>query len=312
MQNFTAVLLMAHGAPESLDEVSPYLRHIIGQSPSDDIIDEIKERYRLAGGKSPLLEITQQQAIALENRLNHSQEKFKVYIGMRHWHPFIHETVQQIKKDRPERLLALSLAPHYSKLSVGAYLQTLKDALTSCDLSIPIHQVKSWHIETALISAFKEHIQSELTKYDDATRHSLCLLFTAHSLPESVLQEGDPYPDQVHATVSAIVDRLDLRTPIVPWFFAYQSQGLRRGKWLGPSVEETLGNLGEAGCSHLLVAPIGFVCDHIEILYDVDIHFKGLAASQGITLKRIPSLNTAPLFIKALANVVQTHLPEHT
>lgn len=304
----TAVLLMAHGAPESLDEVSPYLRNIMGRNPSDEVIQQIKERYRLAGGKSPLLEITQQQATALEKCLNQSGENFKVYIGMRHWHPFIHETVQQIAADRPERLVALSLAPHYSRLSVGAYLQTLTEALTAANLDIPVHQVKSWHIEPALISAFKEHIQNALLQYNDAMRHSLCLLFTAHSLPESVLEEGDPYPDEVHATVSAIVDQLDLKTPVIPWFFAYQSQGLRQGKWLGPSVEKTLGNLGETGCSHLLLAPIGFVSDHIEILYDVDIHFKGLAASQGITLKRIASLNTAPLFIEALARVVHSHL----
>ncbi|VAX32016.1 Coproporphyrin ferrochelatase [hydrothermal vent metagenome] len=312
MKNLTAVLLMAHGAPESLDEVSPYLRNIMGRSPSKEVIDEIKERYRLAGGKSPLLEITQQQATALEKSLNQNGKKFKVYIGMRHWHPFIHETVKQITADQPERLLALSLAPHYSKLSVGAYLQTLNEALSAADLDIPVHEVKSWAVEPALIAAFKEHIQNELAQYKDAMRHSLCLLFTAHSLPESVIKEGDPYPDEVRATVSAIVERLDLKTPIIPWFFAYQSQGLRPGKWLGPSVEETLGNLGEAGCSHLVVAPIGFVSDHIEILYDVDIHFKGLAASQGITLKRIPSLNTTPLFIKALSNVIQSHLPKST
>ncbi len=312
MQNHTAVLLMAHGAPESLDEVSPYLRHIMGRSPTEDVIDEIKERYRLAGGKSPLLEITQQQATALEKNLNQHEGNFKVYVGMRHWHPFIHETVQQISADRPERLVALSLAPHYSRLSVGAYLQTLNKALTTNNLDIPIHEVKRWPVETALIAAFKENIQNKLAQYEDAMRHSLCLLFTAHSLPESVLEEGDPYPDEVHATVSAIVERLDLHPPVIPWFFAYQSQGLRRGKWLGPSVEETLGNLGEAGCSHLVVAPIGFVSDHIEILYDVDIHFKGLAASQGITLKRIPSLNTMPLFIEALSNVVRSHLPKST
>jgi len=310
MPNKTAVLLMAHGAPQSLDEIPPYLRNIMGRTPSQEVVDDIKERYRLAGGRSPLLEITQQQATALEARLNRSGQNFKVYIGMRHWHPFIHETVRQIAKDQPERLVALSLAPQYSRLSVGAYLQSLTEALKTCELDIPVHPVKSWHAAPALISAFSEKIKTSLSDYDDVARKSLCLLFTAHSLPESVLEEGDPYPDEVRATVSEIVAQLERRTPVIPWFFAYQSQGLRRGKWLGPSVEETIGNLGEAGCSNLLVAPIGFVSDHVEILYDVDILFKGLAASQGITLKRIDSLNTAPRFIEALADVVQSHLPE--
>ncbi len=301
---------MAHGAPESLDEIPAYLQHIMGRMPSEEVVNDITERYHRAGGKSPLLEITQQQATALEKRLNQSGEHFKVYIGMRHWHPFIHKTVRQIAADRPERLVALSLAPQYSKLSVGAYLQTLEDALTASDINIPVHPVKSWHVQAELISAFSEKIETALAEYNDASRHTLCLLFTAHSLPESVLKEGDPYPDEVRATVSGIMEKLEQSIPLLPWFFAYQSQGLRRGKWLGPGVEETLGNLGEAGCSHLLVAPIGFVSDHIEILYDVDILFKGLAASQGITLKRTASLNTAPHFIEALAQVVRSHLPE--
>ena len=306
---------MAHGAPESLDDISPYLRNIMGRGPSEEIIKQIKERYALVGGKSPLLEITQQQATALENLLNQegtgprcAGNDFQVYIGMRHWHPLIDETVKRIAASRPDRLLAISLAPQYSKLSVGAYIETLEKALSASKLTIPVHRVKSWCTQPNLIEAFTEKIKDALSGYDGHARTAVSLLFTAHSLPEEVLAAGDPYSDEVAATVAGIVERLARDAISNPWSFAYQSQGFRRGKWLGPSVEESLGRLGEAACSDLLVAPIGFVCDHVEILYDVDILFRGLAASQGITLKRIESLNTSPRFIEALAGLVHSNL----
>lgn len=299
---------MAHGAPESLDDISPYLRNIMGRGPSEEIIKQIKERYALVGGKSPLLEITQQQATALENHLNQEGNDFQVYIGMRHWHPLIDETVKRIAASRPDRLIAISLAPQYSKLSVGAYIETLEKALSASKLTIPVHRVKSWCTQPNLIEAFTEKIKDALSRYDEHTRKTVSLLFTAHSLPEEALATFDPYPDEVAATVAGIVSRLARDAISNPWSFAYQSQGFRRGKWLGPSVEETLGKLGEAACSHLLVAPIGFVCDHVEILYDVDILFRGLAASQGMTLKRIESLNASPRFIEALAGLVHSSL----
>ncbi|MFQ5588114.1 MAG: ferrochelatase [Nitrospiria bacterium] len=309
MYKKTAVLLMAHGAPESLDDIPAYIQHIMkGREASDAVIDQVRERYRLVGGKSPLLEMTRRQAASLEKRLNQSGDDFKVYIGMRHWHPFIAETVREIVEDPPDRLLALSLAPQYSTLSVEAYFQTLQSALTSAGLDIPVRRVKSWYNQAELIEAFSEKIQEALGQYDASARVAVQLLFTAHSLPESVVERGDPYPREVDSTVSAILQKLDIDPASKNWSFAYQSQGFRGGKWLGPEVEKVLGILGEAGKSEVLVVPIGFVCDHVEILYDIDILYKGLAASHGITLRRTDSLNASPRFIEALAQVVRNNL----
>lgn len=310
MHKKTAVLLMAHGAPESLDDIPAYIQNIMkGRGPSQEVVDQVRERYRLVGGKSPLLQITRQQAASLEKRLNQSADDFKVYIGMRHWHPFIDEAVQQIADDPPGRLVALSLAPQYSTLSVEAYNHSLKKALSSVHLDIPVQTVKSWHNQAELIAAFTEKIQEALAEYDASARASVQLLFTAHSLPETVVAAGDPYPREVKGTVSAILQRLGVDSGSKRWSFAYQSQGFRGGKWLGPEVEKVLGLLGEAGKSDVLVVPIGFVSDHVEILYDIDILYKGLAASQGLSLRRTASLNDSPRFIEALARVVQAHLP---
>jgi len=301
---------MAHGAPESLDDISPYLQNIMkGRPLSQKILDQIKERYDLVGGKSPLLEITRQQASALEKCLNKGKDHFQVYIGMRHWHPFIHDTIKQIKTGRPDQLVAISLAPQYSNLSVGVYIQTLEKALVESSLQIPVRMVKSWHNHPKLLDAFGQKISEVLQDYKAATRPSVQLLFTAHSLPAQVLFDEDPYPKEVKATVSGILKRLGPDHSSQNWHFAYQSRGFRPGKWLGPDVEEVIGDLGEAGRSDLLVAPIGFVSDHVEILYDVDILYKGLAATQGISLRRTASLNTSPHFIDALADIVYKNLP---
>lgn len=306
---------MAHGAPESLDDIASYLGHIMkGRPPSQEIIEEVRERYRLVGGKSPLLKICRQQADALEVLLNKEADSFQVTIGMRHWHPFINDTVKEIVADGTDLLVAISLAPQYSKLSVGAYSQTLQTALADAGGEIPVNVVQSWHDQCCLLDAFSERLKDGLAGYSEKVRPNVQILFTAHSLPAQVLAEGDPYPAEVSATVEGIVKRLNLGPKGLRWQFAYQSQGFRPGKWLGPEVDEIIDDLANRGVSDLLVVPIGFVSDHVEILYDIDILYKGLAASKGIALRRTRSLNTAPLFIEALAAVVRSNLvvdPSH-
>ncbi|MEO2054127.1 MAG: ferrochelatase [Nitrospira sp.] len=303
------VLLMAHGSPNALSDIEPFLTHIMkDRKPSPEVMAEIKERYRLIGGKSPLLEITQQQAKGLEALLNEGVgHRFKVYIGMRHWDPFIKDTVKEIISDRADLLIAVSLAPQYSKLSVGAYIQTLKQALSESGSQLPMVPVQSWCDQPLLLDAFAGKLKEALDAYSEETRPSVQLLFTAHSLPEHILKEGDPYPDEVGATVSGIVARLSPNLPKKPWSFAYQSKGLRPGKWLGPEVEAVIYEMAEKKEKHLLVVPIGFVSDHVEILYDIDILYKETAAKAGIALRRTRSLNTHPLFIRALAEVVFSH-----
>ncbi len=305
-----AVLLMAHGSPNSLDEIEPFLCHIMkDRKPSPEVMTEIKERYRLIGGKSPLLEISQQQAKGLEASLNEGTCRFKVYIGMRHWDPFIKDTVKEILEEGADHLIAVSLAPQYSKLSVGAYIETLKQALSEAGSPLPMTAVQSWCDQPFLLDAFAENLKESLDAYTEDVRPSVQILFTAHSLPERILKEGDPYPKEVAATVAGVVERRRLNLPNQPWRFAYQSKGLRPGKWLGPEVEEVIREMAEKKERHLLVVPIGFVSDHVEILYDVDILYKETAAKEEIELRRTQSLNTHPLFIRALAGVVLSSLP---
>ena len=297
---------MAHGGPDSLDDVEPILRHIMKERvPSPEVIALIKERYRLIGGKSPLLQIAQQQTKALEAELNKRSPRFRVYVGMRHWTPFIKEAVKQILDDAPQHLIAISLAPQYSKLSVGAYIQTLKTALSDAGSDLPVTAVESWHDQPLLLDAFAKKVKEALAGYPDEIRSAVPILFTAHSLPERILSEGDPYPGELEGTVAGIVERLGP----VSSRFAYQSRGMSPGKWLGPEVDDVLNDLASKGERDLLVVPVGFVSDHVEILYDIDILYKDTARSKGIELRRTESLNASPLFIQALAAVVHAHLP---
>jgi ferrochelatase len=305
------VILMAHGSPDKLDDIEPFLTHIMkDRKPSAEVMAEIKERYRLIGGKSPLLEISQKQAKGLEALLNEEGDhRFKVYIGMRHWDPFIHDTVKEIIADGVDLLIAVSLAPQYSKLSVGAYIDTLNQALSEGGSPLPMVPVQSWCDQPLLLDAFTEKLKEALDTYSEDVRSSVQILFTAHSLPEHILKEGDPYPKEVAATVAGIVERLSLNLPKLPRRFAYQSRGLRPGKWLGPEVEEIIYEMAEKKEKHLLVVPIGFVSDHVEILYDIDILYNDIAAKKGIELRRTQSLNTHPLFLQALVKVVLASLP---
>lgn len=301
-----SVLLMAHGGPDSLDDVEPFLRHIMKERvPSPEIISQVRERYRLIGGKSPLLEITKQQAAALQAELNKKSSRFRVYIGMRHWTPFIKEAVKQILQDPSQHLIALSLAPHYSKLSVGAYIQALQTALADAGSDLPMTAVESWHNQPLLLDAFAKKVKEALAAYPEEIRSTVPVLFTAHSLPERVVAEGDPYPKELEGTVAGVVKRLGE----IKYRFAYQSRGMSPGQWLGPDVDEVLNELAAKGEKNLLIVPVGFVCDHVEILYDIDILYKRTAQSKGIALRRTESLNASPLFIQALAAVVHAHLP---
>ncbi|MBI3359443.1 MAG: ferrochelatase [Nitrospirae bacterium] len=307
--NKIAVLLMAHGGPDSLDDIEPFLGHIMkGRVPSAEIIATVKDRYSQIGGKSPLLEITNQQAAALEAKLNARGNQFRVYVGMRHWTPYIKETVREILQDKPTYLVAISMAPQYSRLSVGAYIETVRGALADLgggDLAASF--VPHWHTQPLLLDAFSKKVKSRLLEYPESIRSTILLVFTAHSLPESILAEGDAYPAHLQETMHGIVKRLGALLPPENIKFAYQSKGMSGGKWLGPDIEDVLKE-AEANAD-VLMAPIGFVADHVEILYDIDIYYKEMAKDKGINLNRIESLNTAPLFIHALASVVHASLP---
>jgi ferrochelatase len=303
----TGVLLMAHGSPDHLDDMAAYLQHVRGGRPTPHtLVDDIRRRYALIGGRSPLLDLTRAQGNALEERLNAGARRFRVYVGMRHWHPFIKDTVVQMVQEGIRRVVAVSMAPQYSPLSVGAYRHTLETALTELGASLETTTVTSWHDHPGLLQAFAERVQEVCNRFNVEERAQLSVVFTAHSLPQRVLAEGDPYPHEVECTAAGVAGLLGLTT----WEVAYQSQGATAEPWLGPTLDEVFARAAVAGRRALLLVPVGFVCDHVEILYDIDILAQKVAQEKGLRLMRTPSLNTSSTFIEALANVVESHMPD--
>lgn len=313
-----AVLLMAYGGPDSLADVAPFLADIRGgRATSKALVAEVTERYRAIGGASPLLAITRAQAAALERRLNRDTGsaadggRCRVFVGMRHWRPRIHAAVERVAAGGYGRLTALCLAPQTSRMSVGAYFRGLDEALAAVygGAGRPqVRRVASWHDEALFLEAVAEKVVAGLD--DFAETADVALVFTAHSLPESILAEGDPYDHQVRETAAGVAQRVEealartgRRRP--DWRVAYQSAGARAVPWLGPSLDEVLADLAAEGREHVLVAPVGFVSDHVEILYDLDLEAKGRARELGMRLERTASMNTDPRFIAALAAVVE-------
>jgi protoporphyrin/coproporphyrin ferrochelatase len=300
-----AVLLMAHGSPDNLDDMAAYLQHVRGGRPTPQtLVDDIRERYRLIGGRSPLLDLTRAQGQALEEYLNGDATRFRVYVGMRHWHPFIKDTVRQMVEDGIRRVVAVSMAPQYSRLSVGAYRRALETAQAELGVSLEVTTVTSWHTHPGLLQAFAERVQAVCSRLSAEERAQLDIIFTAHSLPQRILAEGDPYSHEVERTAAGVAKLLGLTT----WEVAYQSQGATAEPWLGPTLDEVFERAALHGRRALLLVPIGFVCDHVEILYDIDILAQKVAQGQGLRLMRTASLNTSPTFIEALAQVVASHL----
>lgn len=297
---------MAHGSPDSLDEMEAYLLHIRGGRPtSPALIDEMRRRYALVGGRSPLLDITRAQAQALEACLNRapSGPPWRVYVGMRHWHPFIHETVATLRAEGADQIVALCLAPHYSRLSIGAYFARLREALDAQQVSAPVQYIESWHTEPGLIQAITEKVIAGIDRLPADRREALQIVFTAHSLPVAAIQQGDPYEQQLNETARLVAERLSLQPG--SWQFCYQSAGASSVPWLGPDIQDVITGLASADTRTILVVPIGFVADHVEVLYDLDIEARAVADHAGVLLARTESLNTTPRFIEALAEIVQ-------
>ncbi len=289
-----AVLLLAHGAPERIEDVSEYLRLIRGgQPPPPPMVAEVRRRYAAIGGSSPLTARTREQAEALERVLG-----LPVYFGMRNWRPFLGETLARMQADGIERIVALCLAPQYSKMSVGLYFRRTQEAKQALGFGATVIWTRSFHDHPGLIRAFAGRLAPLLP--------AEVVLFTAHSLPEKIVENRDPYDTEARATARLVAASLGLAR----WEFAYQSQGMTADVWLGPTVESRLDALAAQGVRRLVLAPIGFVSDHVEILYDVDILFKSYARSRGIELVRPESLNCSPDFIAALADVVRRRLSD--
>jgi ferrochelatase len=294
----TAVLLMAYGTPDSMDEIEPYLTDIRrGRKPSPEAVEELKTRYLRIGGRSPLLDITRAQALALENQLR--PDVSGVYVGMKHWHPYIGEVVPRIVNDGYNRIIGLVLAPHYSQMSIGGYKLALETAITNSS-RVRIDFVESWYDNPLFHRAVQEKILTAIRQFKSP--QNVEVLFTAHSLPERILTNNDPYPAQLKSSCSSVASLIGRSE----WSFAYQSAGQTDDKWLGPDVLDYLRELKAPGNREdVLVVPIGFVADHLEILYDIDVEAQELARSISLNLKRTDSLNTSPTLISALAEIVR-------
>jgi len=306
---------MAYGTPSSPDEIEPYYTDIRGgRKPTPELLQELTERYQLIG-MTPLLEITREQARALQAQLG---DGYRVYIGMKHWHPYIAETVEQIARDASQfnRMIAIALAPHYSKFSIDGYIQRVREAMTKSNLALDVTFVESWNDHPLYLRSIAERMLAARDAMGAKDWEGIDVIFSAHSLPERILQSGDPYPQELRETCEGVAPLIGLKQ----WRFAYQSAGRTGEKWLGPELLATLDEIASrrgspsgypgatarvAPTNRVLIAPIGFVADHLEVLYDIDIQAMEHAAKLGIELRRIESPNATPTFIAALADIVR-------
>ncbi len=292
----TAVLLLAHGSPDSPEEVPEFLLQVTNGRPlPPQVVEEVQRRYELIG-QSPLTRWT-----LCQSRLVAAELKWPVYVGMRNWKPFIADAVQQMTADGIQRAIVICLAPQNSRTSVGLY----RMALAKAGASFEVRFVEAWHDQPLLIRAFAEKLKGGLDQASREAGSPLPVIFTAHSVPQRTITEGDPYEEQAKETATLVAHEARLKEG--SWRFAFQSQGMSGGAWLGPTVEDTIRSLKEKGHRGVFIQPIGFVCDHVEILYDIDISFKQFAQQEGLRLWRAESLNDSPLLAKALAELARAN-----
>jgi protoporphyrin/coproporphyrin ferrochelatase len=308
-----AVLLLAHGTPETVEQIPEYLRNVVSGRPlPEHVVEEIKHRYSLIG-RSPLTDITLEQGKMVEAELVMEGIEAEVYVGMRNWKPYIPDVVRKMRADGVEEAAVICLAPQNSRTSVGLY----KRAVQAEAGALKIDFTEGWAREPLLADAFAERLHAAEAKLTSELGAPVPVLFTAHSVPTRTVQpvqseceakaqearmwpgEGaDSYADDARATAELVAARV----PEIPkWWFAFQSQGASGGPWLGPTVEKTLTAIAAEGVKTLLLQPIGFLCDHVEILYDVDIAFKQYATELGVRLERPESLNASLTLARAIA-----------
>ncbi len=299
MQEKFGVLLMAFGGPDTPEAIEPFVRSLLGgKKLPPPAMASIKERYRLIGGSSPLVSITRRQARALQRLLGDS---IPVVIGMRHAHPTIEEGIKELVDRGVTKVVAVSLSPHYSRVSSGAYRQEAERVLAGLGKQVELIFTRGWYDHPLVIEAFYRRIQEALCNFSERDRQEVELVFSAHSLPAAYIAGGEPYVDELNATVRALVDLL----PGYSWHLAYQSKGGGKGEWLGPEVGSVLDKLAREGKNHVLVIPLSFAADHVETLYDIDIALKNHAKKLGIDLQRSGALNDSGKFIEALAEIIQ-------
>jgi protoporphyrin/coproporphyrin ferrochelatase len=298
----TGVLLLAYGSPETADQVEPYFRHIRGgRTPSPEAVAHLQHRYQLVGGRTPLLAITTETARALQATLDdRAPGEYRTYVAMKHWHPYIADVVPRIAADGVRRVIVIVLAPHYSRMSIGGYRQYLDEAIAKLDTPMDVSFVESWNMQPEFIAMMSARVRTALDEFPRDARAETCVLFSAHSLPERIRTWGDPYERQLAASCAAVAEHAGL----LQWRFAWQSAGNTGEPWLGPDIVDYLDQLHAEGVRNVLSVPIGFVCEHLEVLYDIDHEAAHKAAALGMTLRRTAMPNATPELIAVLDALV--------
>jgi ferrochelatase len=293
-----AVLLLAHGSPDSVEDIPEFLLQVTrGRPVPSEVVEEIKHRYGLIG-RSPLTDLTMRQGRLLSAELG-----LPVYVGMRNWKPFIADVVRTMAGDGIEHAVVICLAPQNSRTSVGLYRSALG---ANGDLPFTVDFVESWHDHPLLIRAFAEKLKVGLTAALQESTKKIAVVFTAHSVPQRTIADGDSYQKQAEETAALVAAEASLARD--DWRFAFQSQGMSGGPWLGPTVEETIRRLKTQGYGGIFVQPVGFLCDHVEVLFDIDIAFKKFAEAEGMRLWRAESLNDSPLLTAALGDLTRLRM----
>jgi len=294
---------MAYGSPDKTEDIEAYYTDIRrGNRPTSDQLQELMERYHAIGG-SPLLRITSDQAASVQEELGSG---YDVFIGMRHWKPWILEAVQSMKEQGIDEAVGIVMAPHYSSMSIEKYIGKVEEARAQVAPELHVNYIKSWHKESLFIEALNRKIAKALQKFSGHELEGLHVVFTAHSLPEKILLQNDPYKDQLLETSALVANAAGIKN----WSFAFQSAGRTQDKWLGPDLLDVITGLRNNGVKAILVCSVGFITDHLEVLYDIDIEAQHYAKKIGVHLERTESLNADPLLAVLWADLVRKKFHE--
>jgi ferrochelatase len=297
------ILLLAFGGPNSLEEVEPFLKNIFSDRlPNLFVVDQVKKRYQLIGGQSPLSEITERQAWSLQQNLKKIGERCDVFIGMRYWKPSVSEAISAMHIKGIKKIICIILSPFLTEAATGGYTTAVYQTIKESHLTIDVRFVLPWNTHPRYLDAVTEKVKEGLTMFPTNIRPFVPIVFSAHSLPLDHIADA-PYVREIKKTIAGVMTRFRKNK----WHLAFQSQG-KEGTWLAPSVEEILNNLTLSGEKDVLLVPLGFVSDHLETLYDLDIVLKKKAFDLGLNFQRAPSLNDSPRFIEALTEVIITSL----
>jgi len=298
MSGSVGVLVMAYGGPDALTDVEPYLLDVRGHRPTPPhVVEEVRSRYAAIGGRSPILERTRAQARGLEAALAARGTPIPVAVGMRHWQPRISAGLDELRNRGVGRVVGLVMAPHYSQMSIGLYFQKVAED----PRSLAFVGIRDWHLLPGYLTAVADRVQDALARFPVEVRSRVPVIFSAHSLPQRLVELGDPYPRQLLESMGAVVERLGngLRH-----HFAFQSAALTPEPWMGPDVGTVLAQLAASGERNVVVAPIGFTCEHVEVLYDLDVELRRQAGALGVHLERAGMVNDDALMMSGLADLV--------